>query len=269
MVEGETETLVATVLPLNASDKAVEWSSDNKSKVTVDQNGVVTAVEAGEAFVTVRTVDGGFEKSVEVFVSPRPIQTVPLTGIALSSATGLSIVPVRAQITLQATLTPENTTERGLLWESSDDSIATVSGGIVTGVSAGNATIKAISSVHSDIFATFLVSVEETEVKLVSVEITNGASADMYINDTLQLVGKLTPENTTESGVVWSSNNESVATVNQSGFLRCRAEISVRGSFVVSQLLQALLYFAYSIAVSKALLQALGGGRGGIGRYGG
>ncbi|MBO4540945.1 MAG: Ig domain-containing protein, partial [Bacilli bacterium] len=70
MVEGETETLVATVLPLNASDKAVEWSSDNKSKVTVDQNGVVTAVEAGEAFVTVRTVDGGFEKSVEVFVSP-------------------------------------------------------------------------------------------------------------------------------------------------------------------------------------------------------
>ena len=223
MVEGETRTLVATVLPANATNKAVEWSSDNKSKVTVDQNGVVTAVEAGEAFVTVRTADGGFEKSVEVFVSPKPIQTVALTSIALSSATGLSMVPVGAQITLLATLTPENTTEKGLVWESSDDTIATVSGGIVTGVSAGTATIKATSSVHDDIFATFVVTVEQTEVKLTSVAITNGESANMYIGDSLQLVGVLTPENTTERGITWSSNNESVATVDQHGLVSAHA----------------------------------------------
>lgn len=218
LVEGETETLVATVLPENATNKAVEWSSDNKSKVTVDQNGVVTAVEAGEAFITVRTSDGGFEKSVEVIVTAKPEVVVPLTAVSIASSTGLSMVPVGAAITLTPSFTPENTTEKGLIWESSDEEVATVSGGIVTGRKAGTATIKATSSVHEDISATFVVTVEETVIKLTKVEITN-TSGKMYIGDQLQLVGVLTPENTTENGIAWLSNNESVATVDSHGLV--------------------------------------------------
>lgn len=59
--KGETETLVATVLPSNASNKNVIWSSSNDSVATVSSNGLVTAVgDNGNANITVTTVDGGF-----------------------------------------------------------------------------------------------------------------------------------------------------------------------------------------------------------------
>ena len=56
---GNTETLTATVEPEDASNKNVTWASDNEAVATVDENGVVTAVSAGTANVTVTTVDGG------------------------------------------------------------------------------------------------------------------------------------------------------------------------------------------------------------------
>ena len=59
--KGVTETLVATVLPANASNKGVTWSSSDDSVATVSNNGLVTAVgDSGNATITVTTVDGGF-----------------------------------------------------------------------------------------------------------------------------------------------------------------------------------------------------------------
>lgn len=57
--KGATETLVATVLPSDASNKGVTWSSSNDSIATVSSNGLVTAVGGGNANITVTTVDGG------------------------------------------------------------------------------------------------------------------------------------------------------------------------------------------------------------------
>lgn len=64
-----TETLVATVLPNDASNKAVTWSSSNQSVATVSSNGVVTAVGAGNATITVTTVDGGFTAQCSATIS--------------------------------------------------------------------------------------------------------------------------------------------------------------------------------------------------------
>ena len=59
--EGDSETLVATVLPSNASNKSVTWSSSDDTVATVNSNGLVTAVgDSGNANITVTTVDGGF-----------------------------------------------------------------------------------------------------------------------------------------------------------------------------------------------------------------
>ena len=55
---GEIETLKATVLPENATDKSVTWSSSHPNIATVDQNGIVTAVRPGDATITVKTNDG-------------------------------------------------------------------------------------------------------------------------------------------------------------------------------------------------------------------
>ena len=68
LMEGKSETLVATVQPENATNKNVTWSSSNESVATVDNDGKVTAVSKGTATITVTTVDGAKTASCEVTV---------------------------------------------------------------------------------------------------------------------------------------------------------------------------------------------------------
>ncbi len=63
-----TYQLKANVSPVNATDKALLWSSDNSVVASVDANGLVTAVSVGEANITATTVDGGFTASCKVTV---------------------------------------------------------------------------------------------------------------------------------------------------------------------------------------------------------
>lgn len=68
LTEGETAQLTATVLPDNATNKNVTWSTSNASIATVDANGLVTAVSAGTATITVTTEDGSFTANCTVTV---------------------------------------------------------------------------------------------------------------------------------------------------------------------------------------------------------
>lgn len=65
---GETKTLTATVAPTNATNKSVTWSSNNTAVATVSTGGVVTAVSAGTATITVTTADGGKTATCSVTV---------------------------------------------------------------------------------------------------------------------------------------------------------------------------------------------------------
>lgn len=71
LVRESSETLVATIWPANATDKAVSWSSSNSAVAQVDQNGTVTAISKGTAIITVTTHDGGIKASCTVTVTPK------------------------------------------------------------------------------------------------------------------------------------------------------------------------------------------------------
>lgn len=70
LIEGNTETLIATVAPTDATNQEVTWKSNNPAVATVDENGVVTAVAVGSATITVTTVDGSFTAICTVTVIP-------------------------------------------------------------------------------------------------------------------------------------------------------------------------------------------------------
>lgn len=72
LVAGENETLTASILPLVASNQKVTWTSSDDTVATVDENGVVTAVSAGTAVITVTTEDGSLTASCTVTVAPKP-----------------------------------------------------------------------------------------------------------------------------------------------------------------------------------------------------
>ncbi len=133
---GEEHTLVATILPENADSKAVTWSSDNTEVATVDA-GVVTAVSAGTATITVTTTDGGKTTVCEITVSnENEVSSVSVEPESLSLKVG-------EEYTLVATVLPEDADDPSVTWSSDNTEVATVdeSTGVVTAVSAGVANI--------------------------------------------------------------------------------------------------------------------------------
>ena len=137
LTEGETETLTATVKPDNADNRKVTWSSDKTDVATVDGDGKVTAVKAGEAVVTVTTEDGGKTATCKVTVKAK---AVPVTGVDVNP--WVMTLSVRGTSKLSYTIRPADATNQNVKWESESPSVATVdSEGNVKGVAAGTAKI--------------------------------------------------------------------------------------------------------------------------------
>lgn len=137
---GGTETLTATVSPKDAANKKVTWKSDKPTIATVDANGKVTGVAAGEATITVTTEDGGKTATCRVTVSV-PVGMVTVTPATLTMGKNKSY-------TLTATVNAQPGTDTGVTWTSSDETVATVDAtGTVTATDkAGTVTITATSA---------------------------------------------------------------------------------------------------------------------------
>ncbi|MCQ2077869.1 MAG: Ig domain-containing protein, partial [Bacteroidaceae bacterium] len=130
--------LTATVKPSTASDKNVTWTSSNTNVATVNEDGEVTAVAAGETTITVKTNDGEFTAACVVTVTN---SIIPATTISLDLTS--AVLKVNDQLTLTATIDP---TSAPVEWTSDNTGIATVDqDGKVTAVAEGEATITVTS----------------------------------------------------------------------------------------------------------------------------
>jgi uncharacterized protein YjdB len=109
--------------------------------------------------------------------------------------------------------TPENTTQKGVTWETSDATVATVLNGTVTAMAVGNATITARSTVNNSITATCPVTVTAASVPLVSISL-DMSSLNLTPGGTGTLTVNYNPSGTTQTGVTWSSSPPGVVTVS-------------------------------------------------------
>ena len=146
--EKETVKLYATVLPENADNKNVHFTSDNDAVATVDDNGLVTALSSGEAVITVITEDGKKTAKCKITVEKEIIQlkTITITNAPAELEKG-------AQVQLGIKYIPDNTTQsKSVEWKTSDASVAVVSStGLVTAKKTGTVTITAVSKADSSI----------------------------------------------------------------------------------------------------------------------
>ena len=217
MTIGDTQTLVATVTPSDATDKSVTWSSNNTSVATVSSSGLVTAKSAGTATITATTNDGGKKASCVVTVSA---PTVSVTGVELNESS--MTMTVGDTQTLVATVTPSNATNKSVTWSSNNTSVATVSSsGLVTAKSAGTATIT-VTTNDGGKKATCSVTVSAATVSVTGVSLDK-TSMSMTVGDTQTLTATITPSNATNKSVSWSSNNTSIATVSSYGVVTAKA----------------------------------------------
>lgn len=206
---GKTGTLEAKVEPSDATNKNVTWSSSNSEVATVD-NGVVTAVSAGEAIITVTTEDGAKTATCKVTVNAP--QTVPVTGVTLDK-TSLDL-KTGDNTTLTATVNPESATNKDVTWISDKPEIAAVEGGTVTAKAAGTAII-AVTTIDGGKIATCKVTVTPKTVPVSSIQVQG--KGVIYVGDTTKLTATITPDGASNKAVTWDSQNKDIATVDQQG----------------------------------------------------
>ena len=155
---GANETLSATITPTDATNKNATWSTSDPTIAMVDQNGIVKAIKAGTATITVTTQDGSMTASCTVTVKIASI--VKVTKVSLNKST--TSIDVGGNETLIATITPTSATNQKVTWKSSKTAVATVdSNGKVTGASAGTAVIT-VTTVDGKKTATCKITVKNT-----------------------------------------------------------------------------------------------------------
>ena len=133
---GDTVTLTPTVTPTTADVKTVTWESSATTIATVDQNGVVTAVAAGTATITVKTVVS--EKTATCTIT---VATKRVTGLTMDATASMN---TGGKLTLSAVIAPADADVKTINWSSSNTDIATVdSNGQITALKAGEVIITA------------------------------------------------------------------------------------------------------------------------------
>ncbi len=204
MFVGQSARLSYLILPANASNNIVSWTSTNPSVVSVDATGKVSAKSVGTAVIILKSSDGGH--SVYCTITVKNIATgVKLDKTELKLKAG-------EYYYLKASLTPKDSTENNLVWESSDTKVAVVDGdGKVTGKQAGNTIIM----VRTEAGAVAYCKVTVTQP--VSGLILNFTEKTIFKGEDFKLQVSVSPTSATKLEVTWKSSNTNVATVTADG----------------------------------------------------
>lgn len=203
--KNEEKTLTVTYNPTNTTDnKTVDWESSNPEIVSIDSTGKITGKKGGTAKITATVGNVKAEKEVKVVV---PIESVSLSGDD-------SILKGETK-RLTATINPEDTTDdKTITWSSDDENVLFVDqNGQIRGIKEGTANVKAVVAGKE---TTKQITVNEIHIN--SIAIDGDQEFEMIKNQTKNLSVTINPENTTDDkGVVWKTNNEEVARVDNDG----------------------------------------------------
>lgn len=210
IAKGATTQLEATVGPTDASDKRVEWSSENTAIATVDANGLVTAVAPGSVKIYATAKDGSNTVGFLAITVQKPVESILLTA-------NNTFVYKNSTLAITPTISPADAANKTVEWTSSNPEIATVdAGGRVVGKKSGTVTITATAKDKAGAFATFAVTVitPVTNIKL--------TSEKNYVNvgKTMQIAAEILPADADNKTLAWSSTNEKIATVDGNGVVR-------------------------------------------------
>lgn len=215
MVKGDIYEVITTITPENPSDPTLTWSvlQDKTNVVTVDQNGVITAVGVGTATVVVEgaaKTGKPAQAYIEVNVRDR------LTKIEFETEN--AEVPVKGTLQLNVLFTPSEDVNKTLHFASANEAYATVNDdGVVTGVKEG---IVLITCWAEDIGPAYpiqcVVTVTKEVIPATGFSISP-QSQTVMVGSSFNIVPSFTPENTSDKTVIYKSMNEKVAKVDSNG----------------------------------------------------
>lgn len=195
--KGESETLIATITPNDATENTITWTSSNIFMASVDSNGKVTAMGAGNVTITAKAGSKVASCAVKVIV---PVESITLNMDAITLNEGESV-------TLKATIIPKDASDQAVTWSSSDESIVTVDQkGKINAIKQGSADILARID---DKQATCKVTV----IKNVTSISLDKESLTLLVGETSTLTATVLPDDATDKTITWITYDSNVATV--------------------------------------------------------
>jgi len=199
ILKGKTMTLTPTLYPSSLTDQSVTWESSDKSIATVTSEGKVKGIKTGTATITCTSVAIGASATCTVTVINGTIK-LNKSDVALEKD---------KTVTLKATLTPSDLSDKSVTWKSSNTKVATVtSDGKVTAVKNGTATITCTSAALG-LSATCKVTVGKVTL--------DKSEMIMRKGKTEVLTATVYPTSLADKSVTWQSSDTEVATVTSTG----------------------------------------------------
>lgn len=204
--KGQSQDLTIVYVPENATeDKEITWSSENDEIVSVNEDGKITAHKVGKVTITA-TAENGKQATTIVDVKS-PLESISLNETEKQLNKGETLQ-------LNVIFNPDDTTDdKTITWTSTDNTVASVENGLVTAKSAGTAYIKA-SVGELEVTCKIDVKVPLEGIKL------NKETTEILRRQEEKLQVALNPEDATyEGSLIWTSSDETVATVDENGVI--------------------------------------------------
>ncbi|MBQ4367679.1 MAG: leucine-rich repeat protein [Muribaculaceae bacterium] len=233
----QQEQLIATILPEDATDQSVTWASDNEAFVTVGETGLLTVVAVPEADEEdavaniTATSNGNPELIATCVVTVKKQEPVVILPESISlNLDEITFTDMGQQEQLIATVLPEEATDRSVTWASDNEAFVTVDEeGVLTVVAVPEfdavdavANITATSNANPKLIATCVVTVKKQEpVVILPTSITLNMDEIEFseVGEQVQLIATIEPENATERDLIWETSDETVAAVDEDGWV--------------------------------------------------
>ena len=138
LIVGQSSTVIATIKPTTVSPREIIWTSTDSTIATVS-NGNVIGKKEGTTTITAQISGTNIKKSITVNV-----ERIKVTAVKLNKTNGTIYLNNKIKtVQLTATVSPSNAQNKNVVWSSSNTSVATVKGGLVTAKEVGTSTITA------------------------------------------------------------------------------------------------------------------------------
>lgn len=203
--------LEVNVTPSEADNQKLKWTSLTPNIATVSEDGTLTGLKMGTAQVKAETTDGSnFSKTFDV-------QVLALSVSSITLPTDFSIIKTDNQ-KMEYTVLPKASDNQNLKWSSNKPSIASVdeNTGVITAHKVGYASITATATDGSGVFASTTIQVTPLKVSAISIP----EKLNVLWSTTETLVAMATPELADNKKLSWSSDDNNIATVTQTGVVK-------------------------------------------------
>ena len=228
LVKGTTFQIEAAVLPENATDKKILYSSSDKNIAAVNEKGLIFANSVGTASIMLKAADG-VSKTISVTVTAARINVTEIS--VPSTDENISIVKGRTH-RLNATVKPDNATDKTLTYSSDHEDIASVdTNGLITAKKVGAAALTITAA--DGITKIVNVTVTEAEVAVTDIEFDPPLPAqpiELGIGQEYKINAKVKPDNATNKSVRITNNTPDYISVSDEtveGSKKGDAEVTV------------------------------------------